>query len=87
VCGPCSRYTRGCEWNDEEVTQAQLLQDQIATLEARLENLQRLELSLALYHPYADASGSPTSTGERTVHTALSKGTNTTPSPARLKIK
>jgi hypothetical protein len=73
VCGPCSRsapYFRDCEWSDEGVTQTQLLQDQIATLEARLEQLQRPEdgaLSLSLYHPYAGASGSSASIGERSI--------------------
>jgi hypothetical protein len=75
VCGPCSRsasYFRDCEWNDGEVTQTQLLQNQIAALEARLEELQHPgDGTLSLYHPYAGASRSPAPISERSIHPAL----------------
>ncbi|KAJ7583651.1 Zn(2)-Cys(6) binuclear cluster domain-containing protein [Mycena floridula] len=68
VCTPCSTSSetfRDCEYSDSGFTRTQLLEEQIAVLEARLEQLERPEAdSLTLHNPYAEFKLSSTSTSE-----------------------
>ncbi|KAI3619378.1 hypothetical protein WG66_012907, partial [Moniliophthora roreri] len=58
-CGPCRRSTeqfQDCEYTDSGATQSQILQEQIAVLESRLQQLQGQGSSLPPRKPTEDAS-------------------------------
>ncbi|KAJ6514347.1 Zn(2)-Cys(6) binuclear cluster domain-containing protein [Mycena vitilis] len=61
-CGPCSRSMgfQDCEYAEDGLTRTQILEDQIAILEARIEELekpQELRSTLVLNNPYAEQLG------------------------------
>ncbi|KAJ7645226.1 Zn(2)-Cys(6) binuclear cluster domain-containing protein [Mycena polygramma] len=71
-CGPCSRSMgfQDCEYAEDGLTRTQILEDQIAILEARIDELEKpkeLRSTLVLNNPYAEQlrPGSPPATPRR----------------------
>ncbi|KAJ7790507.1 hypothetical protein B0H14DRAFT_2625944 [Mycena olivaceomarginata] len=81
-CGPWSRSIgfQDCEYADDGPTRTQMLEEQIAILEARIEELEKptqLRTTLVLYNPYA---------GERRAISlpSSSRGGSSLPSPSHV---
>jgi len=84
VCGPCTRSSetfRDCEYSDSGFTRTQLLEEQIAMLEARLEQLECPESeSLTLHNPYGNFQASSSSLPQSdTPEESLSPSTSSNP--------
>ncbi|KAK7447377.1 hypothetical protein VKT23_014087 [Stygiomarasmius scandens] len=63
VCGPCSASNNNCKYSDGGPSEDQMLQEEIALLESRLEKLQNpggLSQSMTLHSPYHGSSGPAT---------------------------